>query len=122
MDSADQWAHDLQQWGIPEHILAQAPESPWIHPTTTFQVADDADLAVDTPSRLRAIEVLPEGGSVLDVGCGGGRAAFGLTPSATRVVGVDHQPAMLDLFAAAAAARGAAATTVLTRSSSSAGV
>ena len=48
-----------------------------------------------TPSHERAREAVPEGGSVLDVGCGGGVAAFALTPPATSVIGVDHQSEML---------------------------
>ena len=70
---------------------------------------------VATPSRLRALEAI-EGladASVLDVGCGGGRAAFGLTPPATSVVGVDHQQAMLDVFTAAAEERHVTSRTVL---------
>lgn len=50
---------------------------------------------------------------MLDVGCGGGRAAFGLVPPATSVVGVDHQQGMLDVFAEQANERGVAVTTVL---------
>jgi len=113
------WSDALVQWGIPEEILKQAPQSPWIHPVATFR--PEGNLYVDTPSRLRALEALERsvdiGGSgplsVLDVGCGGGRAAFGLTPPVTRVVGVDHQQAMLDVFAEEAAARGVACETVL---------
>lgn len=84
--------------------MRQAPESPWIHPVSKF--TPQGNLHVDTPSRLRALEALPEGGSVLDVGCGGGRAAFGLVPPAQHVVGVDHQQGMLDVFAREAKTRG----------------
>ncbi|MFZ9629926.1 MAG: class I SAM-dependent methyltransferase [Ilumatobacteraceae bacterium] len=110
--AAEHWADALRQWGIPEHILEQAPQSPWIHPVENFRVS--GDLAVDTPSRHRALEALTGAApSVLDVGCGGGRAAFGLVPPATSVVGVDHQQVMLDLFADEAAARGVTCRTVL---------
>ena len=112
------WTSHLQQWGIPAHILEQAPQSPWIHPTESFRPA--AQLASDTPSYLRAAEVLADvvaaehrGGSVLDVGCGGGRASLALVPLAAVIVGVDHQASMLEVFAAEAAARGVAAHTVL---------
>jgi len=105
------WRSDLQAWAIPERILAQAPESPWIHPVENF--TPRGDLHVDVPSRLRALEALPPGGSVLDIGCGGGRAAFGLVPPAASVVGVDQQQGMLDVFAGEAAARGTSCTTVL---------
>ena len=96
MEPADLWATELPRWAIPSHIMEQAPTSPWIHPVESFR--PEGDLFVDTPSRRRALEALAGGGSVLDIGCGGGRAAFGLTPPAVRVVGVDHQQGMLDVF------------------------
>lgn len=40
---------------------------------------------------------------MLDVGCGGGRAAMSLVPPAERVIGVDQSPAMLAAFTRAAA-------------------
>ena len=105
------WASALPEWGIPRAILDAAPQSPWIHPVSSFTPGDDVH--VDVPSRLRALESLPQGGSVLDVGCGGGRAAFGLVPPAGRVVGVDHQQGMLDVFAEQAARREVACETIL---------
>ncbi len=105
------WRGDLQTWAIPDGILAQAPVSPWIHPVENF--TPKGDLRVGTPSRMRALEALPNGGSVLDVGCGGGRAAFGLVPPAASVIGVDQQQGMLDVFAGEAVARGASCATVL---------
>jgi len=111
MSAVDQWAASLAEWGIPDEILAAAPQSPWIHPVSTF--TPSGDLFVDTPSRHLALDALSPGDSVLDVGCGGGRAAFGLTPPATEVVGVDHQAGMLEVFAAQAAERGVTCTTVL---------
>lgn len=109
--AAKHWASSLREWGIPAHILEVAPQSPWIHPVENFRPS--GDLAVATPSRLRALEVLTSGGSVLDVGCGGGRAAFGLTPPATDVVGVDHQQVMLDVLADEGRQRGVTVRTVL---------
>lgn len=111
MNPSDVWAAALPQWAIPSHIMEQAPTSPWIHPVESFR--PEGNLFVDTPSRHRAIEALPDGGSVLDIGCGGGRAAFGLTPPAHRVVGVDHQQAMLDVFADEARKRNVEVETVL---------
>lgn len=116
IDPAVHWSDSLSSWGIPPHILEQAPQSPWIHPVQSFR--PEGNLCVNTPSRLRALEALDAlpadvERSVLDVGCGGGRAAFGLTPPTTRVVGVDHQQAMLDVFEHEASTRGVSCTTVL---------
>lgn len=111
MTALDRWADLLPRWGIPPDILATAPRSPWIHPVASFTPGDDVHS--DTPSRRRALEALPEGGSVLDVGCGGGRAAFGLVPPASLVVGVDHQQDMLEVFSTQARSRGVVAHTIL---------
>lgn len=108
--AAQQWADDLASWAIPPEILAAAPESPWIHPVEMFTVDGDVP---DSVSHQRAREVLRAGGTVLDVGCGGGRAAMALVPPASRVVGVDEQQKMLDHFAVAAQERGVAVETFL---------
>ena len=102
MTAAERWRRALEAWALPERILASAEESPWIHPPELFEVPE---VIAATPSHERAREALRDGDSVLDVGCGGGIAAFALTPPATHVIGVDHQPAMLAMFSANAAAR-----------------
>lgn len=108
---AQRWQADLASWAIPEAILAQAPANPWIHPVAQFLVPD-GDVP-DSPSHAVAREALPPGGSVLDVGCGGGRAALALIPPAAHLIGVDHQEGMLEAFAAAAQARGVDHTEIL---------
>lgn len=99
------WARSLAQWAIPNEILDQAQTSPWIHPPVLFQVPDEIELTI---SHARAFEALSANGSVLDVGCGGGIAAFALTPRASLVLGVDHQPEMLAMFAENAKKHGVA--------------
>lgn len=112
MTAAERWADALAHWGIPDEILTQAPADPWIHPPAMFR-SGPQDPA-DTPSMRAAAGLLGTGGSVLDIGCGGGRSSLPLGPDLLReVTGVDEQQAMLDLFAAAAAERGIACRTVL---------
>lgn len=106
-----QWAHDLASWAIPDEIMAQAPTNPWIHPVAQFCAPDGPTL--DSMSHAAARDALPEAGSVLDVGCGGGRAAFALVPPASEVIGVDHQQDMLDAFATTADQRGVIHTEIL---------
>ena len=89
------WREALESWAIPQEILEQAPENPWIHPPVMFQLPEVIE---DSPSHQRARETLLPGSSVLDIGCGGGIAAFALTPPASVVLGVDHQPEMLQMF------------------------
>lgn len=99
--SETQWQADLASWAIPQEILDQAPESPWIHPVQMFTVAEEIP---DSFSHRIARDVAPK--SVLDVGSGGGRASMALVPPAELLIAVDHQQGMLDEFARAAEARG----------------
>jgi len=104
-DLAEQWRRDLAAWAIPPEILAQAEQPPWVHPVALFTVPA---VIPDSTSHRIARAALGGAGSVLDVGCGGGRASLALVPPADLVIGVDHQQGMLDAFAAAAQVRGVA--------------
>ena len=103
MGAAQRWRDDLEAWAIPEWILAQAEEDPWIHPPVLFEVPESID---ETPSHLRAGELLGGQSSLLDVGCGGGIAAMAQAGRVAKVVGVDHQGEMLTMFERNARARG----------------
>jgi len=107
--AADRWRESLAAWAIPDEILNSAEESPWIHPPELFGVPDEI---TPSPSHDRAREALRPDGSVLDVGCGGGVAAFAVTPPASHVVGVDQQAAMLAMFQSNAQQRGVTCLTV----------
>src|SRR3989440_3421049 len=104
----DRWSSDLSRWGVPEAILAAAPEEPWVFPRGVFagrarrQVIDRAG-----PSYHRAVEALPAGGSVIDVGSGAGAASLPLAPRASRITAIDTDPAMLSSLTAIAAGLGA---------------
>ena len=93
--AAIKWREDLESWAIPKEILDGAETKPWIHPPAVFQIPKEIP---DSPSLQRIREAISEGGSILDVGCGGGIASFGCTPPATHVIGVDQQQEMLDLY------------------------
>lgn len=108
--AAQRWAELQGGRGIPPEILARAEHDPWHHDTTYFV---PPEVPVDTPSRAAGFALLATPGSVLDVGCGGGDAAFALVERATDVTGVDRQQDMLDVFAATAEARGVEFRTVL---------
>ena len=110
--AAARWAELQEGRGIPAEILARAKSDPWHHETSYFVAPPEP---VDTPSRRAALELLGAGGTVLDVGCGGGAAAFALAQRATHLTGADQQQDMLDVFAADAAARGMPHRTVLGR-------
>lgn len=103
LSASARWRQALESWAIPDEIVGQAEESPWIHPPTLF---DAPAVATASPSHDRARESLGDEASVLDVGCGGGAAALALVPEVRIVIGVDHQAEMLAMFERNATARG----------------
>ena len=104
------WREQLEGWAIPEEILAAAPESPWGCPVGLFRSrARRAGSRPVTPSNREAARFLPAGGTVLDVGAGGGAASLPLAGVAGQLVAVDESPAMVAAFLAAAEAAGVAA-------------
>jgi len=116
MNALRGWGVALQGWGVPDEILAKAPESPWALPAELMRRR--AERAADlepTASIRRAREALPEGGSVLDVGVGGGAASLPLGPAAGRIVGVDTSEELLEVFRDAAVAAGVRVETLLGR-------
>ncbi len=99
----------MAAWAIPPEILESAPRRPFVFIPQMF-AAPDPGAFEPTPSNRLAAEALEPRGSVLDVGCGGGAAAFALVPPATEVIGVDRQSDMLDLLSATARERGISAS------------
>ena len=113
MSALERWRDLLPRWGIPEEILAAAPESPWgLPPEMMRRRAEVAASAEPTVSVRRGLEGLPEGGSVLDVGVGGGAASLPLAPHTARIVGVDGSERMLGVFRDAALAAGVEAVAI----------
>jgi SAM-dependent methyltransferase len=107
------WREQLDGWAIPAEILAAAPESPWGFPVGLFRSrAERAGSAPATPSNREAARFLPAGGTVLDVGAGGGAASLPLAASAGRLVAVDESAGMVASFLAAAEAAGVPAEAV----------
>lgn len=114
MTALDAWSEQLRAWAIPDDILGAAPESPYEYPKEPFeQRGAQAGDAADSPTTARAAEALEGGGSVLDIGVGGGATSLPLRGIAERITGVDQAPSMLDAFAHAATASGATSTGVV---------
>src|SRR5206468_680590 len=80
-------------WGCPSGLFARSTEEAL---TTGGALTYGGQTS---PSVRRALEALPEGGSVLDVGAGAGAASLPLCPPAAAVTAVDQSPAMLAAFA-----------------------
>jgi SAM-dependent methyltransferase len=104
--AAERWRFDLASWAIPQDILDAAPESPWGHPVELFANRADAAVKQLTLSDELALEGLPEGGTVLDVGCGAGASSLPLASRAGLIIGVDGSPGMLEAFRKRAAGAG----------------
>lgn len=104
-EAAERWARELGEWAIPAAILDQAPKVPFVFPPEMFAAPPAGSESPSLSSRL-AREVVVDGGSVLDIGCGGGAAAFAVAPPASHVIGTDRQEDMTNLFARTAEDRG----------------
>ena len=111
---ADRWRGFLRDREVPPGIRERAPEKAWsLEPERFRWRPDDEASRGERPSLRRAFEALPEGGSVLDVGVGGGGSSLGLASKAGSITGVDRLEAMLESFEASARAVGVASRTVL---------
>ena len=114
MTAIHRWREQLERWAIPSEIVAAAPESPYGFPTELFRTRGErvSDPMDPSPTTVRALEGLPDGARVLDVGCGGGATSLPLAGRAGVLVGVDAQEDMLEGFLANARAAGVEAHAV----------
>lgn len=111
---ADRWRELLQRSAVPREIVDASPEPDATLEPERFRWRPEEDATQPVrPSRRRALEALPEGGTVLDVGVGGGASSLGLVPKPGLIVGVDPLEGMLESFQASAAEAGVACKTVL---------
>ena len=109
--ASQRWTRQMADWAIPAEILGAAPRRPFVFAPEIFAAPEPGTFERSLSNR-RAAEAVADGSSVLDVGCGGGAAAFAVAPPATEVIGTDRQDNMLELFAATAQRRGIAASVV----------
>ncbi|CAN5429000.1 hypothetical protein BH24ACT9_BH24ACT9_10400 [soil metagenome] len=97
----DAWAEQLAAWTIDPEILDAAPESPYGFPPGLFGTRTGAEA-----THRAILAALPEGGTLLDIGCGGGAASIPVAGRAGLLIGVDSSDRMLQAFASAAAETG----------------
>lgn len=104
----------MEAWVPPKEIKDGAPEPTATLEPERFRWRPDQDaLQPVRPSRRSALEALPDGGSVLDVGVGGGASSLGLAPRVAHITGVDPLDGMLESFLASARTAGVEARAVL---------
>ena len=108
----DTWRGRLEARAIPQPILDAAPVSPWRFPPELFRRRAEHAAGRATPTSERASEALPRGGTVLDVGCGGGATSARLAGRASTITGVDPSVGMLGAFAETVRAGGSTPVTV----------
>jgi precorrin-6B methylase 2 len=113
LSALEEWSEGLRSWAIPEAILEAAPESPFGFPVELFRHRTETAVARDPSPTLRlAAEALPAGGSLLDVGAGGGAASLPLAPKAGLITAVDASEELLREFLASAEVAGVPARAV----------
>ncbi len=114
MTPGDRWRAALEELAVPQTIRDSDPDPNWTLEPQRFRWKPEEDAKNPVrPSRRRALEALPESGSVLDVGVGGGASSLGLVPKPGLIVGVDRLADMLESFEASARQMGVAVRTVL---------
>jgi 2-polyprenyl-3-methyl-5-hydroxy-6-metoxy-1,4-benzoquinol methylase len=115
-EAEERWAAALAGWAIPQAVIDAVPESPWGFPSELFRSRGaSAPRRVQTPTTRLALEALPEGGTVLDVGAGGGAMSLPLAARASQITAVDEQADMLAVFSEVAQDAQVKADTVLGR-------
>jgi SAM-dependent methyltransferase len=98
MDAAG-WRAAMREWVLPDSVLRAAPVSPWGFPAEPFRTrAERATAGALSFANRLALEVLPVGGTVLDVGVGAGAASLPLAPHCSLIIGVDSSMEMLVEF------------------------
>ncbi len=101
--AAERWRRALEAWALPADLLAAAEESPYGWPEAILaRMRRERDAGVDIPTVGLIADLVPPGGSVLDVGAGTGRLAIPLARQGIRVTAVEPAAAMLGELRAAA--------------------
>jgi SAM-dependent methyltransferase len=99
MSALEEWGRELRRWVIPEAILEKAPETPYVFNKELFTHRAERSLRREpSGSDRRALEALPDGGTVLDVGCGAGASSLPLASRASLITGVDASAELLGEF------------------------
>lgn len=110
----DRWRQAVRDQELPQAIRDLDTEQANALTPERFKWRPELDtLEPPRPSRRRALEALPKGGSVIDVGVGGGASSLGLARKAGLIIGVDPLPDMLAAFEESGKAEGVATRTVL---------
>ncbi|MDR7302263.1 class I SAM-dependent methyltransferase [Haloactinomyces albus] len=101
MTALTNWAEQLEAWAIPQRVLEQATDSPWVLPRQVFAHRADRRIAEpDGASHREAASVLERPGTVLDIGAGAGASSLPLSGRCpvTEVTAVEEDARLLEGF------------------------
>ncbi len=93
--AAQRWRAELEAWAIPQELLDAVPDSPYSWPPELWKrrtAAAEAGEEPDTTGIVRPF--LGDGGTLLDVGAGTGRASLPLAAEGHRLTAVEKNPGM----------------------------
>lgn len=106
MSAAEAWRRQLEDWAIPEELLAVVEDSPYSWPVELFRRRNEsADESAPTGTQTIVFDLLGDDGTVLDIGCGTGRASLPFAEAGHAVTGVERSGGMLEGLRAEVAAR-----------------
>lgn len=103
MTAAERWRSLLEEWAIPEDLLAEAEEDPYSWPVELWERR--RQVAENQPEPFTASIVrryLNTAGSVVDVGAGTGRSCLMYAREGHRVTAVERNPGMAEALKRAA--------------------
>lgn len=107
MRAADRWRRELEEWAIPDELLERVDESPYGWSQALWKRRSRAaEERGESPTVEIVRDLLPESGTILDIGIGRGRASLPLALLGHRLIGVDESTEMLEGLTEDAAAAG----------------
>jgi SAM-dependent methyltransferase len=113
VSAAARWREYLDAWALPPALLAAVPDSPYTWPTDFCRRRQSAEAGGPPTPTVRAVrDLLPPGGSLLDVGAGTGRASLPVAAGGHPLTAVERNPAMIEALRSEAEAAGVAVRVV----------
>jgi SAM-dependent methyltransferase len=99
MDAADRWRDQLEAWALPDELLNTAEESPYGWSQDLWKRRSAVAATSEPPETVRIVSgLMPEHGTLLDIGVGRGRASLPIAENRHRLIGVDESLEMLAGF------------------------
>lgn len=95
MSAADHWRSELEGWVIPDRLLSAVDDSPYRWPVELFRRRNISAAETEPAPTLEIVSRLAgEGGTVLDIGAGTGRASLPLAARGHPVTAIEKSPDM----------------------------